>query len=128
MTIQELEHTLPNGFHDSFLVGMEVDFVAGTCTLVLEVDYDGPEPEVFRRMKLQLRGLCLFIIDPPDRRYPFSTGRIQTCGDTTSEQMLPNLESYRKSAPPGAFFYSFYLTYYNCFIHFAATGAELIDG
>lgn len=128
MTIEELEDTLPNGFHDAFLVGIEVDFVEGKCSVMLDVDADDPDPEVFRRVKLQLSGLCLFIADPPDLREPFSSGSIWTCGYPTSEQMLPNLELYRKSAPTGAFFYSFFLHHYNCFIHLAATDAELVNG
>lgn len=131
MTIEELENTLPNGFHDSYLVSVAVDFISGTCSIYLDVDFDDPEQPalpapVFRRMKLHLTGLRLFIFEPPDVRIPFSGGEtVWASGYSTTEKILPNLESYRKTAPSGTFFYSFFLSYYNSFIHLAATEAEL---
>lgn len=128
MTIEDLEDRLPNGFHDSFLVSVVVDFANGTCCIELDVDYDDPDPDVFRRMKLQLSGLSLFVVEPPDLRNSLSFGdTISTSGHSSSEKILPNLESYRKSAPAGTFFYSFFLNHWNCFIHVAATDAELVS-
>ena len=54
MTIAELEDKLPNGFHDSIMVGFTVDFAAATACFELDVDYDDPDPEVFKRMKLRV--------------------------------------------------------------------------
>jgi hypothetical protein len=125
MTIEELENTLPNGFHDSYLLSVAVDFAAGTGCIELDVDYDDPDPNVFRRMKLRLKGLSLFIVEPPDLRSSLSAGRICTSGDVTSEKVLSGLESYRKNVPTGSFFYTFFLDHLNCFIHLAAQEAEL---
>ena len=55
MTIEELEETLPNGFHDSQIVSISVNFLVGTCCIELDVDHDDPDPDVFKRMKLQLK-------------------------------------------------------------------------
>jgi len=127
MTIEQLEDELPNGFHDSFLVSVAVDFAAGTGCLELDVDCDDPDPEVFRRMKLKLKGLSLFIIEPPDLRRKFSLGGTEwTEGCVTTQAELPNLESYRQVLPAGSFFYSFLLRHWNCFIHLAAQDADLV--
>ncbi|MGO8795925.1 MAG: hypothetical protein ACLQLC_13975 [Candidatus Sulfotelmatobacter sp.] len=126
MTIPELENKLPNGFHDSFLVSLTANFTAGTACIELDVDHDDPDPEAFRRMTLRLKGLSLFVVDQPDVRSALSFGRtIWVSGHETDEKMMPNLEAYRKNAPAGSFFYSFFLHHWNCFIHLAATDAEL---
>ena len=49
--------------------------------------------------------------------------KIGTSGNVSSEKMLPNLDVYGSDAPPGSFFYSFYLDHLNTFIHVAATEA-----
>jgi len=127
MTMDELEDTLPNGFHDSFLVSASVDYPAATACLEIDVDADDPDPEVFQRVKLKLKGLCLFIIDPPDLSQNFSFGDTEWInGDVTTEALLPKLEMYRQSVPAGSFFYSFFLRNWNSFIHVAAQDAELI--
>jgi hypothetical protein len=126
MTIAELEDTLPNGFHDSHLVSVALDFSAGTCRIELDVDYDNPDPDVFRRMRLDLKGLSFFAVEPPASQASLPFGdTVWVSGYDTSEKMLPSLESYRKNAPAGSFFYSFFLYDSNCFIHLAAKEAAL---
>lgn len=126
MTIAELEHNLPNGFHDSFMVGFAVDFAAATACFELDVDFDNPNPDVFKRIKLRVSGLSLFVVGQPDMRNPLSFGStVWTSGYETDEKMLPDLETYRRNAPAGSFFYSFFLKHYNCFIHLSATDASL---
>lgn len=126
VTIEELEDKFPNGFHDAQLVGMTVDFPAGSISIELDVDCDDPDPNAYSRIKFRLTGLSLFIVDPPDVRILLSyRDSIWTSGYETSEKMLPNLENYRKNVPAGSFFYSFFLNHWNCFIHLAAMNAEL---
>jgi hypothetical protein len=126
VTIEELENKFPNGFHDAHLVSMTVDFPAESLRIELDVDCDDPDPNVYTRIKFRLTGLSLFIVDPPDLKISLSYGdTIETSGYQTSDKMLSNLETYRKNVPAGSFFYSFYLTHWNCFIHVAATEAEL---
>jgi hypothetical protein len=126
MTIEELEEKLPHGFHDSYLVGIAVDFLAGTCRIEIDVDHDDPDPDTFRRIRLVLSGLSLLIIEPPNEQGVLA-GRdtIWISGSSTSEKMLSNLDSYRQSAPSGSFFYSFSLRDRSSYIHLAATDAKL---
>jgi hypothetical protein len=126
VTIKELEHKFPNGFHDSLLIGITVDFVSGSARIELDVDCDDPDPNIYTRIKLRLTGLSLFVVDPPDVRIPFSySDSIDTSGYETSDDRLPSLSSYREHAPAGSFFYSFFLPHWNCSVHVAATNAEL---
>jgi hypothetical protein len=126
MTIAELEVKLPNGFHDSYLVSIALDFCAGTCRIELDVDYDDPDPEVFRRMRLDLKGLSFFVIDPPAMQTSLLFGdTIWASGYDTTEKILPGLETYRNNVPVGSFFYSFFLHHSNCYIHLAAKEATL---
>jgi hypothetical protein len=126
VTIEELENKFPSGFHDAYLVGMTVDFPAAAVLIELDLDTDDPDPNVYTRIKFRLTGLSLFIVEPPDVRISLSYGdTIWTSGFETSDKMLPNLETYRKNVPVGSFFYSFFLSHWNCFVHVAATNAEL---
>jgi hypothetical protein len=126
MTIEELEETLPNGFHDSQIVSISVNFLVGTCCIELDVDHDDPDPDVFKRMKLQLKDVSLVAIEPPDPKIDLSTKEtVWASGHPTSEKILPALDSYRKSAPPNTFFYSFFLHELNCHIHLGAKEATL---
>jgi hypothetical protein len=128
MTIAELEDKLPNGFHDSYLVSVSADFASATCCLEIDVDYDDPDPNVFRRMRLRLRGLSFIAMEPPDPKDSLPVkDTICISGGPTTEKMLPDLGVYCKSAPPGTFFYSFFLRDRNAFIHLAATDASLED-
>ena len=125
-TIEALENDLPNGFHDSQLVSICTDFLAGTCCLELDIDYDDPDPDTFRRMKLVLGAVSLLIIESPGPGgCLLPQDSIWVSGCVTSEEVLPDLASYRKSAPPGTFFYSFFLHPLNCYIHIGAKQATL---
>jgi hypothetical protein len=126
MTIDELEDQLPNGFHDAEIVNLSTNFLTGTCCLELDVDYSDPGPTGFRRMKLNFDGVSLLILEAPKTKGLSLTKKsICASGYATTEEMLSNLESYRKNAPSGTFFYSFFLKRLNCSIHIGALGAAL---
>jgi hypothetical protein len=126
MTLHELENTYPNGFHDSELVSVSVDFPTRTCWIELDIDCNDPDPNVFTRVKIKLSGLCLFIFEEPDAHDWMLAGNpIWTSGSETTAQLLPDLDRYQINAPPNSFFYSFFLHEPNCFLHLAATDAQL---
>jgi hypothetical protein len=126
MTLQELENTYPNGFHDSELVSVSVDFPARTCCIELDVDCGDPDPNVYTRTRVKLSGLSLFIFEPLDAQSGmFSGTSLWVDGHETTLKLLPDLEQYRTSAPANSFFYSFFLREWNCFLHLGATDARL---
>jgi hypothetical protein len=76
MTLDELDHTLPNGFHDAEIISFEIDYVRGTASfhfnlLVGWSDDPIPERDAYQEAKLVVRGLCFCSIDPPYATYPF---------------------------------------------------------
>jgi hypothetical protein len=129
MTLDELEHTLPNGLHDAEVRRVTVDYVARTVFMEVEVwvgDMDDPPErrEAYRSGRVEISGLLFFIIEPPDPKYPFSDSislRIDGC------DLRKNVDGeLLKSMPTGAFFRSFFVNEWNSFIHIAAQKAELV--
>lgn len=43
MTLDELDHTLPNGFHDAEIFSYEFDFVTGIAKFYLNILVGGPD-------------------------------------------------------------------------------------
>jgi hypothetical protein len=75
MTLDELSATLPNGFHDSELLSLNIDYIAHEVSLALRVwvgnlsSSDPKERESYRPGILRLSGMLYFSIEPPDSRY-----------------------------------------------------------
>jgi hypothetical protein len=76
VTLDELDHALPNGFHDAEIFSFEVDYVDGIASFHLNLLVgwpDDPEPErcAYQEATLVVKGLCFCSIDPPHSTYPF---------------------------------------------------------
>lgn len=60
MRLDELEDSLPNGFHDASIEGIVVDYVSQRATLQMKLLVSSPEAEtqsereIYKRGKLQL--------------------------------------------------------------------------
>ena len=75
MTLDQIELTLPNGFHDAFLCTVSVDYAGLTAQMDLEVwvgsmdtdDYQGRE--AYRRGRLQFTGLLQFTSEVPNQEF-----------------------------------------------------------
>src|SRR5262245_45007542 len=71
MNLQQLEETLPNGFHDARLLRISARFDRAELQLDLDLsvgDPDAPSPDerdAYTRAVLQLSGLAAISIDPP---------------------------------------------------------------
>jgi hypothetical protein len=122
MNIEELDRTLPNGFHDSCLCQVTVDYEAQTAALTLDIwigDLEAPagaERERLRTARLDLIGLEYFILEPPDPRYKYREAGAVTldlCGTD------PSIATSRPLAF-GGFAGRFFVNEWNAFIHFAA--------
>jgi len=124
VNVEDVEQSLPDGFHDAKLCRIDVDFARATCTLEFRVDYEEGEKVV----SLTLTGLALCSVEPPfpEARYvPLDAQGTRVDGFPTSEEVFPSLKAYADLLPAGCFFYSFYLTSTNSFIHVAASSAAL---
>ena len=80
MTLEGLEETSSNGFHDSEIRSILVDCVQRTATLELSVfvgDLNAPpeKREVYKEATLVVSGVLVSVLEPPRPDYPFSEAR-----------------------------------------------------
>jgi len=129
MTLDELEHTLPNGLHDAELLQINVDYMQRKLALTLGVwvgDLDGPveKREAYRTARIEIAGLQFFVIEPPDPNYPYrdsNPSRTDLC------DMRKNLdEKLIESLPADTFLTSLWVNKWNSFAHIAAKSADLV--
>jgi hypothetical protein len=132
VTLDELDHKLPNGFHDAKIFSIELNYAAGTAKLSLSLLVgwpEDPEPErqQYQEANLMVTGVCFCSIDPPSPTYPFTPrGRpILASGDPAQSNHLPLLAELSAKCPHGTWFYRFFVDDWNAFIHIAARDAEL---
>jgi len=127
MTVEEIEEGLPNGLHDSRLHTFSSNPGQRRAELVIDVDvgdlrsHVAEERERYRPARLELLGLIYFIVDDPDPRYlsaDASPVKIDACAADDDPARSSRV-------PAGAFAGRFYVTDWNCFIHFAALEARL---
>jgi hypothetical protein len=124
MTIDEISKTLPNGFHDARLIGLQIDFERESAWIELGIDFSHSDIEtdaVLRRARLILSGLCYFVVEPPGVDYAYDQQFISSdssdFGELAAVPDLPRL-------PGGSFAHWFYSSS-NSFIYVAAANAEL---
>ena len=68
MTMEEIAESLPNGFHDSSIVGVRLDYVQRTAEIDIELWLSSPDEadqEKYRRATLFISELIYFVIEPP---------------------------------------------------------------
>jgi hypothetical protein len=132
MTLEELDHTLPNGFHDAKIFSFQIDSVRGIATFHLNLLVgwpDDPEPGrgAYQKATLVVRGLCLFSIDPPDFKYPFLPGGkpILVTGSSPKPGAAPFVPELLAKFPTGTWSYLFYVDDWNSCINIAAHDATV---
>ena len=132
MTLQELDATLPNGFHDSYVSTLTVDYVHRNAILDISVWIGsiaapaGPDREKWQTGRLELSGLLFCAIDPPDNTHDYAKPTALWIDLSPSEAPRnSSLDSLVRSLPTGAFASSLFVQQWNAFIHFAAMEASL---
>ena len=69
MTIEEIEQLLPNGFHDSYINALHVNYAERTLEMDMKIwvsDLEtGGDPDLWQPFKLSISGLLYFVIEPP---------------------------------------------------------------
>src|SRR4029077_14515744 len=132
VTLDQLEDTLPNGFHDAEIFSLDLDYVGGIAKFHLNLLVgwpDDPEPErqAYQEATLVVTGLCFCSIDPPYPNYPFRPDGKPICvsGDPAKSDHLPSLPLLAKEFPPGTWCYRFFVHDWNAFIYIAARDAEV---
>lgn len=136
MTLDELADSLPNGFHDSALRNLSIDYERRIVHLdvSLKVDADGP-PERrndIRDAHIEINGLLFFIIDPPSRAkgYDFKSPGELWIVDGYETRSIPEFtksisRDLMESLPAETWVQSFFVSEWNSYIHVAGRNCEM---
>jgi len=135
MTFEELDETLPNGFHDAKIVRVAIDYAERSAILIMQLLVgmpDSADPEEYRKATVKITGLCYYSIEPPDPNYPFLRGGtpIGVAGYPEDSAAFAALNALLSVMPKGVDCYRFFVHDWNSFIHVAAEEVhfEWVDG
>lgn len=125
MTFEEIEQSLPNGFHDATLLQVTLDSVGRSATIKISVWVSlaaDSDSELYRVGLLKAESISVFFLEPPDPSYEFVLdGRgLRASGNVVSFGQLPELDPLLRSLPSGASAYRFFLKDWNSFFYLAA--------
>ena len=126
MTLEEIAQSLPNGFHDSTITGVRLDYVQRTAEMDIELWMSGSEDEdseQYQTATLSITDLIYFVIEPPG--VPNTSHGEASLVDGGSSELEQFAFRLPKPLPAGAFTYWFFVSNWNCFIHVAALSAEI---
>ena len=133
MTLEELAHSLPNGFHDSKLKLLTVDFERRTIcmqmSLLVGLPDDPPEHrDDYRDAQVDVSGFSFLVTERPDGSYNFAAPGSLTLVDAYEASSIPEvateLEFILKS-PYHKFVQSFYVSDWTSFIHIAGNDCSV---
>jgi hypothetical protein len=131
VTIDEINDGLPNGFHDSHVLRIGIDYAAGEVTFLIDVDLTLPRVKVdvpTRRGELKLTGMLYCVIEPPrcslSKEYLFSEDNLWLAADSSDFGELEEFPKLPEPIPDGGFKHWFYDNNHNSFIYVAAMNAS----
>lgn len=124
MTIEDIEQLLPNGFHDSYITALHVNYAQRTLEMDMKIwvsDLEtGGDPDEYQPLKLSISGLIYFVIEAPgylDTSKPWLV-------DGGSSEVETSPSRPPGPLPTGAFTYWFFVNNWNSYIHIAALSAN----
>ena len=130
MTIEDVSKSLPNGFHDSDILGINIDYVKAEATFLIDVDLSSPDEKVdvpSRHGELKLLGLLYCVIEPFDdafsKEYVYCEDKLWITSDSDDFGKLKDFPKLPEPLPDGGFRHWFYLSSHNSFIYVAAMDA-----
>ena len=137
MRIEEISSSLPNGFHDSEILNINLDYRTSTATVLFNIDLSDPENEVetsSRNGILTLNGLLYCLIEPQTYQFPNeyevnTDNRMWITYDTSDFATLKYADGEAppklpEALPNGAFRHAFYSSNHNSYVYIAAMGAS----
>lgn len=131
MTIKEIQHSLPNGFHDSELNKIEIDYVKREIKLHIDVnisDYGKTTESEFRKGLLTVTGFHYCAIDPPSSSYPYKKAEGQWMDNFYQVSNSPDekfvLEKLPDNLPENTFVIRSFIFDWNSYLYLAATDAH----
>lgn len=129
MNFDELDHKLPNGFHDSKIRKIGLDFVGRSITLSMDLLVglpDTPSPESYRAGTLILTAPYLLFIEPPDPHYHFVPrgSAMKVDGDSVKPGQSAGLDRLVPALPRDSTIYRFFFEDWNSFLYLAGAAVE----
>ena len=127
MTIEEIALSLPNGFHDSHITGVRINYAQRTAEMEMMILVSGPDDEdteKYQPATLTISELLYFVIEPPAS--PYTSRDAESLVDGGSSELKQSVSQLPKPLPAGAFTYWFFVNNWNAFIHIAAMNAEIV--
>jgi hypothetical protein len=137
MTWTELDITLPNGFHDSALKSLAIDYEQRTVRLDVSLKVGDPsgsreQRDDIRDAQIEISGVVFFVIDPPssDAGYDFDSPEDLWIADGYETRSIPEFtetidKNLLKAVPEDAFVQSFFVKNWNAYIHVAARDCSM---
>ncbi|HEY6098722.1 MAG TPA: hypothetical protein VIW03_04795 [Anaeromyxobacter sp.] len=128
MTLEQIETTLPGGFHDARVRRVDIDYRARAARIDMVVDVGDPESEhlgdrdAWRAAHLELQDLLFIVFEPPATRPEAYAGEAWI----TSSAPATALQRERLPPVPAGFFcHAFFASNWNAHVFAAARGATL---
>ena len=128
MTLEQIETTLPGGFHDARVRRVDIDYRARSARIDIVVDAGDPHSEhlgdrdAWRVARLVLNDVLFVVFEPPVTRPEAYAGEacISASGPATAGQRrkLP-------AVPAGFFCHAFFASNWNAYLFAAARDATL---
>jgi hypothetical protein len=132
VTLDDLENSLPNGFHDAEIFSFDLSYVTGVAKLhmnlwVGSMEDPPPERDAYQEATLSITGLCFWSMDPPDAAYPFlPNGKpISVSGAEAKVDSPPFSSELVARFPANTWCYTFFVNDWNSFIHIAGRDARV---
>ncbi len=133
MKLIEIDNSLPNGFHDSYIHSIQLDYEKRKAIFKINIwigdlssDIEDIR-EVYRAGELVISDMIFFVIDPPDSSYKYFDGTpLWVDGGPMESIEKSPLVPLPKDLPIGSFTYLFYVRNWNASFYIAGMEAELI--
>ena len=128
MTFEEVEQSLPNGFHDATLLQVSLDSLQRCATVKVSVHVSVPgdqDRELYRVGVLTAKSVSLFFMEPPDPNYEFVLdGKgIGMSGDSVALGQDSRIDPLLRKLPQDSTAYRFFVEDWNSFFYLAAGDA-----
>jgi hypothetical protein len=128
MTLEEIEASLLNGFHDAQISGFAMSYEKLRLTLQVEIlvgvpEQPHPQREAYRPGIIEFREARLFSIKLPDAKSAFrSPGRLWFSYERTAPEVIPG--ELVAALSPATHYYSLFVLDWHSSIHIAAEQVE----
>jgi len=130
MTLEDLDNTFPNGFHDATISDLVRDYENAKLSLKVDIliglpDDPTPDADRYRSGELIFHGVLFCVIEPPD---PESAFRHPGCVWFRFSKMETGAvpEPLMKSLPPDTLCYSLFVLDWWSHIHVAAADVSFV--